>query len=255
MAAGMSAARCLTVAAVVAAIVAAGCHRPKHSQPMASFPAHASLECYVPTPEDYAVTIVVHDTTFRDSSWLRPMLNEIGQNWPVTLPLPKRALDVAFTVRRDGSTSKPRVTRQSGSAMFDDRALRAVVAALKDTTRGFPPRYVSDSLMLLVRFGSTDFTGAMVQTWYSVARPPKPRRGNPEPDYPLERRKGQQVIAAFTVDSLGNVDASSIEIVASTDDDFANAVVNVLPHWRFTPSTVRGCRVARSIRWEFGENP
>jgi hypothetical protein len=63
------------------------------------------------------------------------------------------------------------------------------------------------------------------------------------------------VIAAFTVDSLGNVDASSIEIVASTDDDFANAVVNVLPYWRFTPSTVRGCRVARSIRWEFGENP
>ena len=255
MAAGMSAARCLTAAALAASIVAAGCHRPKRSQPMASFPAHASLECYVPTPEDYAVTIVVNDTTFRDSSWLRPMLNDVGQNWPVTLPLPKRALDIAFTVRRDGSTSKPRVTRQSGSAMFDERALRAVVAALKDTTRGFPARYAGDSLNLLVRFGSTEFTGAMVQTWYSVARPPKPRRGNPEPDYPLERRKGQQVIAAFTVDSLGNVDASSIEIVASTDDDFANAVVNVLPHWRFTPSTVRGCRGARSIRWEFGENP
>ena len=222
---------------------------------MASFPAHASLECYVPGPEDYALTIVVDDTTFRDSSWLRPMLNGIGQNWPVTLPLPKRALDVGFTFRRDGSVSKPRVTRPSGSAAFDDRALRAVAAALSDTSRRLPDRFTGDSLPLLVRFGSTNFTGAMVQTWYSVARPPRPRRGNPEPDYPRERRKGQQVIAAFTVDSLGKVDASSIEIVSSTDDDFANAVVNVLPRWRFTPSTVRGCRVARSIRWEFGDAP
>lgn len=251
----MSGARCLTVATVVAVALAAACHQPKRSPPMASFPAHASLECYVPSPEDYAVTIVVSDTTFRDSSWLRPMLNQIGQNWPVSLPLPKRALDIALVVRRDGSTSKPRVSHGSGSVMFDERALRAVVAALKDTTRGFPARYSGDSLELLVRFGSTDFTGAMVQTWYSVARPPKPRRGNPEPDYPPARRKGQQVIAAFTVDSLGKVDASSIEIVASTDDDFANAVVNVLPHWRFSPSTIRGCRVARSIRWEFGDAP
>lgn len=251
----MNARRRLTAAGSAAIALVAGCHMPKRSPPMASFPAHASLECYVPSPDDYAVTIVVADTTYRDSSWLRPILNQIGQNWPVSLPLPKRALDIAIVVRRDGSTSKPRVARPSGSLLFDERALRAVVAALEDTTRGFPPRYAGDSLDLLVRFGSTDFTGAMVQTWYSVARPPKPRRGNPEPDYPRERQKGQQVIAAFTVDSLGNVDGSSIEIVASTDDDFANAVVNVLPRWRFTPSTVRGCRVARSIRWEFGEAP
>ncbi|MFL5562217.1 MAG: TonB family protein [Gemmatimonadaceae bacterium] len=255
MRASISAGRCLTVCAGVLAALLAGCHQPKRSAPMASFPAHASLECYVPGPEDYALTIVVNDTAFRDSSWLRPMLNGIGQNWPVTLPLPKRALDVGFTFRRDGSVSKPRITRPSGSTSFDDRALRAVLAALTDTSRRLPDRFGGDSLDLLVRFGSTNFKGAMVQTWYSVARPPRPRRGNPEPDYPRERRKGQQVIAAFTVDSVGNVDPSSIEIVSSTDDDFANAVVNVLPRWRFTPSTVRGCRVARSIRWEFGDAP
>ena len=222
---------------------------------MTSFPAHASLECFVPGPDDYAVTIVVPDTTFRDSAWLRPILGDIGRYWPVSLPLPKYALDVAFTFHRDGTSSKPRITKRSSAGTFDDRALRAVIAAVSDTSRRLPPSFYGDSLPMVVRFGSTDFTGALVQTWYSVARPPRPRRGNPQPDFPKERQRGEQVIAAFTVDSLGNVDASSIAIVSSTNDDFANAVVNVLPKWKFSPSTVRGCRVARGIRWEFGAMP
>ena len=246
----MRAYRCLTLTL----LVAAGCQF-KQPTPMSSFPARAALNCYVPGPDDYAVTIVVRDTTFLDSAWLRPTLEEIGRNWPVTLPLPKRALDVAFVFRRDGSTSKPRITHSSGALTFDNRALSAVVMALKDTTRRLPGRFIGDSLPLLVRFGSTEFSGALVQSWYSVARPPKPRRGNPDPDYPEEKQKGQQVIVAFTVDSLGSVQRSSIEIVSSTDDDFANAIVDVLPRWKFTPSTVRGCKVARPIRWEFGAPP
>lgn len=241
------------VAALAAGLVA-GC-RPPASPPMASFPAHASLECFVPSPDDYAVTIVVPDTTFQDSAWLRPILGEIGRYWPVSLPLPKHALDIAFTFYRNGTSSKPRITKRSSASSFDDRALRAVVTALGDSSRRLPPSFDRDSLPMVVRFGSTDFTGALVQTWYSVARPPKPRRGNPLPDFPKERQRGEQVIAAFTVDSLGNVDPSSIAIVSATNDDFANAVVNVLPRWKFSPSTVRGCRVARAIRWEFGEMP
>ena len=173
--------------ATLSAAFATGC-RPAQTPPMASFPAQASLECFVPTPEDYAVTIVVPDTTFRDSAWLRPILGDIGRHWPVSLPLPRHAVDIAFTFHRDGTSSKP-------------------------------------------------------------------RRGNPQPDFPRERQRGEQVIAGFTVDSLGNVDPSSIAIVSATNDDFANAVVNVLPQWKCTPSPVRGCRVARAIRWEFGEMP
>jgi TonB family protein len=248
----------LTVAAALAASLtaslAAGC-LPKASPPMASFPAKASLECFVPSPDDYAVTIVVPDSTFQDSAWLRPMLADIGRYWPVSLPLPKNALDIAVTFRRDGTSSKPRIAKHSPAPGFDERALRAVAAAMSDTSRRFPESWRGDSLPLLIRFGSTDFTGALVQTWYSVARPPKPRRGNPQPVFPKERQRGEQVIAAFTVDSLGNVDASSIQVVSATNDDFANAVVDVLPRWKFTPSTIRGCRVARSIRWEFGEMP
>jgi TonB family protein len=254
MAAGMMGGERLTVPLALAAALAGGCHQ-KQSAPMASFPAHASLECFVPTPDDYAVTIVVPDTTFVDSAWLRPILGDIGRYWPVSLPLPKNALDIGFTFHRDGTSSKPRIIRHSAAYSFDDRALRAVAAAVSDTSRRLPASYHGDSLPLVVKFGSTDFTGALVQTWYSVARPPKPRRGNPQPDFPKERQRGEQVIASFTVDSLGSVDPSSVQIVSSTNDDFANAVVDVLPKWKFTPSTVRGCRVARSIRWEFGEMP
>ncbi len=250
----MNGTACLTRGLALASLLLAACH-PHAPKPMASFPARASLECYVPGPEDYAVTIVVRDTTFLDSAWLRPMLNDIGRNWPVTLPLPKHALDVGFTVYRYGKPSVPEVTKGSGAPSFDRRALQAVMVAASDTTRGYPKGYAHDSLPLLVRFGSVDFTGAVAQMWYSVARPPRPRRGNPEPDYPKEKQRGEQVIAAFTVDSMGAVDPSTITIVASTNDDFANAVVNVLPKWKFTPSTVRGCKVARGIRWEFGEAP
>ena len=248
----------LTVRVAAASLLAAaglsGC-QPNHSPPMASFPARASVDCFVPGPEDYAVTIVVPDSTFHDSAWLRPMLADVGRYWPVSLPLPKNALDVAFTFRRDGTSSKPRVIKHSTGLAFDERALRAVTAAVSDTSRRLPATFGGDSLPMVVRFGSTDFTGALVQTWYSVARPPRPRRGNPEPDFPKARQRGEQVIASFTVDSLGSVDAASIAIVSSTNDAFANAVVDVLPRWKFTPSTIRGCKVARSIRWEFGELP
>jgi TonB family protein len=60
------------------------------------------------------------------------------------------------------------------------------------------------------------------------------------------------VLVAFTVDSMGAVDTSTIDVVSSTDDDYTRAVLAILPRWRFTPSMVRGCRVARAIRWEFG---
>ena len=250
----MSAGACLTVSAVMGAAALAACHQPTRP-PMASFPAHASLECFVPSAEDYAVSMIVRDTAFHDSAWLRPILSDISGHWAVGLPLPKYALDVGFVFHRDGKLSPPRIVKASPSRTFDNRALAAVVAAVSDTSLRLPGAFGGDSLPLLVRFGSTEFTGAVAQTWYSVARPPKPRRGNPPPDYPMEKQRGEQVIASFTVDSLGDVDPRTIDILASTNDDFANAVVEVLPRWKFTPSMVRGCRVARTIRWEFGSAP
>jgi outer membrane biosynthesis protein TonB len=216
-------------------------------------PAHVGIECFKPGPEDYAVTIVVRDTMYRDTLWLRPLLDGVGGAWKVELPLPHRSVDVAATIARDGTAHDVRLVRRSGVRDFDERALLAVDSALADNDRPLPARYAPDSLRLLVRFGAPDTYNALVQTWLSVVRPPKPKRGNPEPDYPAEKRAGQRVIAVVLVDSLGEVDPDSIEIALSTDDDYARAVMDVLPRWRFTPSMIRGCRVSRLLRLDFGD--
>lgn len=242
--------RATLLSAVALAALVAGC-TPHPAVPMPSYPAQMSLDCFVPTEDDYAVTIVVPDTAFRDSTWLRPVLGEVARHWPVSLPLPRYAVDVSLQILRDGRALDPRIVQPSHVREFDRRALAAVRGAVTDTLWPLPARYPHDTLDALVRFGAKDINRAIVQTWYSVVRPPKPDRRNPQPDYPAEKRAGQQVIASFTIDTLGRVDSTSMVILSSTDEDYAAAVLAVLPRWRFSPSTVRGCKVARTIRWEF----
>ena len=93
-----SRARLALCAAGTLAALGASCHRPEARPPLPSFPAETPLNCFVPTTEDYSVTIVVEDTTFRDSTLLRPILAGIAQRWPVALPLPHLAVDVAFVL-------------------------------------------------------------------------------------------------------------------------------------------------------------
>ena len=239
------------IAAALGIVALVGC--VQRTPPQASYPARVGIQCFTPGPEDYPVTIVVRDTLYRDTLWLRPLLDGVGSAWKVETPLPRRSVDVAATLSRDGVAHNVRLVRRSGFRDFDERALSAVDTALADNDRPLPDVYAADSLRLLVRFGAPDMDNALVQTWLSVVRPPKPKRGNPEPDYPAEKRAGQRVSAIVLIDSLGNVDPDSIQIALSTDDDFARAVLEVLPRWRFTPSMIRGCRVARLLRLDFGD--
>jgi hypothetical protein len=235
-------------------MIATGCHSTRELQP--SFPARVDVQCFTPGPEDYPVTIVVRDTLYSDTLWLRPLLNSVGGAWRVEIPIRRYSVDVGGTFSRDGEVHDVRLVRRSGMRDFDQRALQAVQIALGDNERPVPASYGADSLRVLVRFGPPDVKNALVQTWLSIVKAPKPKRGNPPPDYPADKRAGQKVVAVALVDSLGSVDPESIEIAESTDDDFAQAVVDVLPRWRFTPSMVRGCRIARRVRLEFTDkNP
>lgn len=242
--------RLLAAASLLLATACGG--RP--SEPAPSFPARLSVECYTPGPEDYSITLVVRDTTFTDTAWVRPILEGVAGYWRVELPLPKRSVDVAVSMFRDGRRSTAHVAKGSGSREFDVRALTAVEGALADGDRPFTPRYDRDTLQLLVRFGPADVENVLAQTWLSVARPPRPRRGNPQPEHPAHGQPGQRVVAVFMVDSLGTVDSTSIQLLQATDDGYGRAVLAVLPRWRFTPSMVRGCRVAREVRWVFGDH-
>lgn len=246
----------MTSRVVVAALLVtlAACGSATRSEPAPAFPARLSVECYTPGPEDYALTLVVPDTNYTDTAWVRPILDAVAGYWRVELPLPKRSVDVAVAVFRDGSRPTARIVKGSGRREFDVRALTAVEGALADIDRPLTTRYDRDTLQLLVRFGPADIENVLVQTWLSVAQPPRPRRGNPQPDHPAHGQPGQRVVALFMVDSLGTVDSASMQILQATDDGYARAVLAVLPRWRFTPSTVRGCRVAREVRWVFGDS-
>jgi hypothetical protein len=237
--------------ACVVAIVGCGA---KRSEPLPPFPAKLSVECFTPGPDDYSLTLVVRDTLFTDTAWVRPILDGVAGYWRVEVPLPRRSVDVAVSLFRDERRPVARVAKGSGRREFDVRALTAVENALADANRPLTTRYDRDTLQLLVRFGPSDVEDVLVQTWLSVAQPPRPRRGNPQPDHPAHGQPGQRVVAVFMVDSLGAVDAASIQVVQATDDGYARAVLDVLPHWRFTPSMVRGCKVAREVRWVFGDS-
>ena len=81
---------------------------------------------------------------------------------------------------------------------------------------------------------------------FRVMHEPKPYRTNKPPAYPLrERHSGQQrTTARFLLSPAGRVDMSSVTFHSSSGPKFDEAVLAVLPEWRFTPAElVPGCRV------------
>jgi protein TonB len=67
-----------------------------------------------------------------------------------------------------------------------------------------------------------------------------------KPRYPESMRQAGfdgRVLVRFTVDTLGRVDMSTVQIVQSTHDLFSRAVRDALPGFRFKPAEVGGVRV------------
>jgi TonB family protein len=85
-----------------------------------------------------------------------------------------------------------------------------------------------------------------------------PRPGNPPPRYPAALEAGRtpgRVEARFVVDTLGRVEAGSVEIAGATDSRFAAAVRRVLGGYRFTPARVRGRPVRQLVELPFHFEP
>jgi periplasmic protein TonB len=84
-----------------------------------------------------------------------------------------------------------------------------------------------------------------------VEKPAVQRAGNPAPKYPslLESTRVEgTVLAQFVVDTLGRVDMSTLEIVASSNDLFSAALEKALPRWRFHPAEAGGRKVKQIVR-------
>lgn len=81
---------------------------------------------------------------------------------------------------------------------------------------------------------------------HELACSPEPARDNPVPVYPQTNtgpRTSVEVVARFVVDTLGNVEPTTIELMPGSDPQVIAATEQALREWRFAPATRAGRRV------------
>ncbi|HEX5438620.1 MAG TPA: TonB family protein [Gemmatimonadaceae bacterium] len=91
------------------------------------------------------------------------------------------------------------------------------------------------------------------KTYYSfqVETQAQPLEGNPAPAYPAALQAAHtdgQVLAEFVVDTTGRVDMTTFKVTMATDERFVEALMQVLPRWRFRPAETAGHRVRQFIQ-------
>jgi TonB family protein len=89
---------------------------------------------------------------------------------------------------------------------------------------------------------------------YQVERPVMSAAGGGAPVYPSSLKAAGiegQTIASFVVDTTGVVDASTLKIIKTTDQLFAQSVAAALPNMRFTPALIGGRKVKQVVMQPF----
>jgi TonB family protein len=95
---------------------------------------------------------------------------------------------------------------------------------------------------------------------YQVTKPALPKEGNPAPRYPrmleMARVEGS-VLVQFVIDTNGVAEMNTLKILKASDERFADAVIDVLPSYRFTPAESDGHKVRQyvSLPFLFKERP
>jgi protein TonB len=83
----------------------------------------------------------------------------------------------------------------------------------------------------------------------------RPRADNPSPPYPPSLRAAGvegDVLARFTVDTLGRVESRSVQIVESSHALFGDAVRDWLTRTRYRPATIGGRPVRQQVEQRIG---
>jgi TonB family protein len=181
----------------------------------------------------------------------RAVFNLIMSQWQQP-GFDKERAEVQFEIRRDGSVEELRLMRSSENKDFDLHAMQAIARAAVNLK--FPPlpaQYPAHVLPMLVMFG--DMSEFQDQQALSSGRqqPPQADPNNLQPRYPrgLTADGPVPVTVTFEIDSVGRIDMRTMNVVASPHKAFTNALLVVLPKWRFAPA-VKDCQKVRSsFRW------
>ena len=99
--------------------------------------------------------------------------------------------------------------------------------------------------------------GDNVYTSFEVDNAVQFSDGSAVPQYPpdlLARRVPGKVTVRFIVDTSGTADIQSLEIIDSTDPQFATSVRDALPRMKFQPARLNGKRVRQLVEQPFRFN-
>ncbi|MFL5575522.1 MAG: energy transducer TonB [Gemmatimonadaceae bacterium] len=178
--------------------------------------------------------------------------------WSTRLP----NTEVAFVLHRDGSASGVRITTTDGLPQIDSAAVRAVRAA--DSARAFAPfpeELLDTTIAVDVRIGLGRRKRGVALPLFPVAlpwvkptRPVVPRPRQPAPVYPRAAIQGlveSDVLVQFIVDESGRVAPGTVHVERAEYREFVQAVLDVLPQYRFTPAELNGCPVKSLVQLPF----
>ncbi len=161
---------------------------------------------------------------------------------------------VEVMLRRDGHVAAAEIMATSLVEALDRSLLAAISTADREGMLPRPPSDVaSDSIRLRFRLATSDsgrVTGTPIERLHvplrhydrAVAVLPD----QPAPPYPGDlRAKGVEgrVDVSFIVDETGGVMARTISVRGASAPAFADAVLRVLPEYRFDAAVVDGCAV------------
>jgi hypothetical protein len=65
----------------------------------------------------------------------------------------------------------------------------------------------------------------------------------------------QTATVRFVVDTTGAVERRTLQVVGATDRDWAQALYEVIPHWRFEPAERDGLKVRQLVEEPIGWKP
>lgn len=90
-----------------------------------------------------------------------------------------------------------------------------------------------------------------VWTETEVTRTATPLGGNPMPrasQRMLEIWKPQHATVRFVVDTTGTVERRTVEILSASDRDWAQALSETIPNWKFEPAEREGRKVRQLVQ-------
>lgn len=93
-----------------------------------------------------------------------------------------------------------------------------------------------------------------------VDTPPQPVEMKPAlfqkvPTRALRRDGSAELKADVVIDTLGRADMKTFKVLSTSNAWFATDLARVLPHWRFSPAQLGGCKVPRTYHFAGGIRP